>query len=80
MILKLYHSKNCEKVNGINAKNAFFSANERSEGERKGKEEERKGERERKRKGKEKGKGEKVDVTETYTRARKIGRHPVICD
>ena len=32
--------------NGINAKNAFFSANERSEGEGKGKEEEGKGERE----------------------------------
>ena len=30
-------------VNGINAKNAFFSANERSKGEGKGKEEEGKG-------------------------------------
>ena len=34
-------------VNGINAKNVFFSANEKSEGEGKGKEEEGKGERER---------------------------------
>ena len=32
-------------VDGINAKNAFFSANERSKGEEKGKEEEGKGER-----------------------------------
>ena len=52
----------------INAKNAFFCANERSEGEGRG----------RKRKGKEKGKG-KLDV-KRWHETEKIANAPAVCD